>query len=144
MFLPESLYLLSDRDRQVSWLEPVLYRAEATIAAVSVGLNYTVPDGRALILQNAFVYSGGGGAQTTTELEIALQFPAGGVGSYTYLDARSGITTQLAQLRWTGSVLVPEKWQVAHAGTFSAGAVGNLLVIGVTGILVPIGNILRV
>lgn len=143
MFFPESLYLLSQRDQQVSWLDPVLFRNEAAIAAVDLGLNFTVPNGRALILQNVLVYAIGGGAQTVTAMEIALQLPGAGVGSFVYLTAREPVGAAVAQLQWQGSVIVPEKWQVAGNASFSAGAVANTIVTGTTGVLVPIGNMQR-
>lgn len=144
MFFPEGLYTLTPRDQQVTWLEPVLSRQEASLAAVTIGLNYTVPVGKALILQNVFLHGDGGAAQTTDELEIALQLPGSGVGSYTYLEANFTIGTDKAVLTWEGSVIVPERWQVAGAGVWSAGAAANFLLHCVVGVLIPIGNIARV
>lgn len=150
MFLPESLYLLSARDQQVTWLDPLFTGAlELTAAVADLQQNYVVPDGRALLLQSVHVFGSGGGAQTCTYIEIALDLP-GSPLTYTYLSSNypgspgAVAAVQTRTQQWSGALIVPEKWRVAGAAGFSAAAVPNSVFLSVAGLLIPIGNVQRV
>lgn len=149
MFFPESLYLLSGRDQQVTWVEPVFAKIDQTLLVADIQLNYVVPDGRALILQSVHVFGGGGGAQNCTYIEIAVDLP-GSPATYTYLSSNypgspGAVAVQNTRTQaWSGSILLPEKWRVAGAAGFSAAAIANQVVHSVVGLLVPIGNVQRV
>jgi hypothetical protein len=150
-FWPEALFLLSDRDRQVTWLDPVIVKTDNLPGELvaDIQLNYVVPQGRALLLQSVHVFGGAGAGQTCTYIEIALDLP-GSPGAYTYLSTNypgspgAPAVGVERQAFWSGSVLVPERWRVAGAAGFNAAAQPNQVVHSVVGLLLPMGNIARI
>jgi hypothetical protein len=143
VFFPESLFLLSDRDRQVSWLDPLITSPESSQMLATFEVSYTVPNGKALLLQSVHGVAVGGGAQTCSEIGLAVRTTS--LGTYTYLN--SDFETAAGadrEVSWRGSVLVPERWLVLADAVFSAGVAANFLKLSIFGMLVPIGNIQRV
>lgn len=142
MFFPESLYLLSQRDQQVTWLEPVIQRSTSTSAAVSISHAFAVPEGRALLLQHAHVRAIGGAAQLNTVRSLYLDRPG---APEVYLDRSltAGPVAGEAFLEWQGSVLLPAGWRVTTSSTFDAAANPNSLYTSLAGLMIPIGNIAR-
>jgi hypothetical protein len=141
-FFPESLFLLSDRDRQVTWLDPLITSPESSQSLATFEVNYTVPEGRVLLLQSAHAVAVGGGAQTCSEIGLAVRTTS--LGTYTYLN--SDFETAAGpdrEVSWRGSVIVPERWLIIADAVFSAAAVANFLKLSIFGMLVPIGNIQR-
>lgn len=144
-FWPEGLFELSARDRQVTWLDPVLFVTDLTAAAVAVDVEYVVPDGRILLLQNAVADFGPGAAQTVLDAQIVVR-PVLTVDPFCYLAVNYYNTPAAPNgrfINWSGSIIVPPTWQVQALGNFSAGAAGNFVSLAVAGLLCPVGNVAR-
>lgn len=144
-FWPEALYELSARDRQVTWLEPVIFRGNETGDNFG-SVIYTVPDGRLLLLQNAYLQVWPDVGNQVTDWKILIGAP-GPSFQETYLRASQGVTFAINLVLneyWSGSVVVPEKWSVRGIGVFSGAAVGDYVDFSMHGLLVPIGNVQRV
>jgi hypothetical protein len=148
MFFPESLYLLSQRDQQVSWLEPLALRDTfaAGIAAANIQrLVYTVPIDRLLILQAFSFLATAGAAQTVNDVRIDIvpRLSAEIVRVWS-ADSRYMSTGGVAGGNWTGSILVPPQYTLRANFLFNAGAAANFFDLGVHGLLIPVGNVQRI
>lgn len=145
MFIPESLYLLSARDQQVTWLEPFASDFSSSLAATEVIVSSSmVPDGRCLILQSCVLAGDPGAAQAARQLQLRLVAPGGGVVFLAGKENTPDVADLNRWLNWSGSILVPQDWSIAGDVTFSAGAAANLAELSVVGVLIPIGNIQRI
>lgn len=146
MFFPESLYLLSARDQQVTWLDPVLFRSFLSTAAAGVNTpNFTVPDGRTLILTSASCFASPTGGQVATfgdfraqgpdlvDISIAQEQPNPALGAGVPLI-----------LNWSGQIIVPPRWNVYFRGSFNAGVAANSVAQHLFGILIPVANVQRI
>lgn len=145
-FFPELLYQLSARDQQVTWLDPFIRRAETNLAAVQVEATLQIPDGLVLMLQSAVISSVPGGAQVAQSGELGLRPVGVAAGNQIDLsgDMRANLAGSGVHLEWSGAVVVPPGWTVVGLTNFSAGAVANLVILMVVGILAPVGNIQRI
>lgn len=141
MFFPEQLYLLSARDLQVSWLDPLLRRVTDSQNAVQVAANFTTGIDRILILQSVHgAYSPGAG-QNIVDADLSIKNPQGnfGVRLRTLLNALgAGVT---AELTWQGSLLVPPGWFLSAFADFNAGVAPNNVELSVAGIIIPRANV---
>jgi hypothetical protein len=146
MFFPEFLYRLSQRDQQVTWLDPVVSFQQDAQLAVNVSVTFTVPDARALVLQHASIVASPSGAQTSTLREIVLRVPGVGTTNSGFLkrEETTGAGGQDFFLDWQGSAIIPPQWRIIANGTFVGVATANTVNLTVLGILIPIGNIQRV
>lgn len=152
MFFPESLYQLSARDLQVSWLDPVFFREESSVAAVSHEITYTVPQGRALLLQNLVADAAAGAAQTCSDMQTMARPPTTNQQFYIAVNWYNGgggfpvsaAAPQQRAVNWAGQLLVPELWRVSIQANFSAAANPNFCHLSVIGLLIPIANVQRV
>jgi len=154
VFFPEGLYLLSDRDRQVTWLDPLLDGPTGALLtgplrSVTIGtdgsVSRQVPDGRMLILQHVTAYFAPGTAANANTLARILIRPPTALTLEVWLrEARQAAVAGFAQeLTWQGSVIVPPLWYVQAYGEYDAGA-DNEVALNIAGILVPVGNISRI
>jgi hypothetical protein len=143
MFFPESLYLLSARDQQVSWLEPVFFREEVLDTQVGLEIQYQVPQGRCLLLQTAVGDGAAGAAQTCDNLQVLARPPTANVQTYLAVSWYGG-ALQGRMVNFSGSVIVPELWIVMAQANFSAAANANFVHLSISGLLIPIGNVVRV
>lgn len=148
MFFPEFLFQISQRDRQVTWLDPVFDSLAVSAANVLVesSIDPHPTDDRAFILQSAIARGDAGAAQTCDSLAIAIQREEGGDF---YRLALTGNATAIAAgsivaLNWSGSVIVPPGWNIKARGNFNAGANANQVDLDIVGMLIPIGNIQRI
>jgi hypothetical protein len=145
VLFPESLFKLSARDQQVTWLDPVILLFTTTLAAVTVNSTFDVPDGRCLILFSGHCLAIPGAAQSVTRTRIVIRNP-----SQNYIDLDSAnINPPLAANAWGnakfhGQLMMPDGWQLRAEAEFSAGAAANRVDLSVVGLLIPIGNIQRV
>lgn len=143
-FFPEALYLLSDRDQQVTWLDPVLFEANVSLAQLNVISAFIVPTGRLLLLQNAVGDFAAGAAQTVSNAQIVVR-PVATPNPYTLIAVNYyGPAVQQRFINWSGSIVVPPGWQVQADGVFSAAAAANYVDLAISGLLIPIGNVQRV
>lgn len=143
MFFPESLYQLTQRDLQVSWLSPVHVFESVSLpaAGVSVLPVNPVPLGQLLIVTNLVNTANRGGAATISEQRILLTRP--GFAGPLITAARPPAPTRNF-LAWTGQLLVPAGWSVQFDADFSVAAAGNEVQGSVSGMLIPIGNVQRI
>ena len=144
MFFPEQLYLLSQKDQQVSWLEPLVLRDSFTdVGDPITRLLYRVPQGRVLLLQNLAARADAGAAQNI----LNLTFDAVPLWSANPIIIKSGdarqsaLGTPNAAIDWSGSILIPAQYTLRLTADWSAAAVANSLDIGVMGLLIPQGNL---
>lgn len=141
MFFPESLYLLSDRDLQVTWLDPLFLQVPAASAATQVTASYRVPEGRALLLQSGCIQLQAGAGQTSLQAYLRAQPPTGGLESV----IRGEYFTATANwaINWAGSIIIPPNWDLVALGVFNAAAAVNNLTMYAQGMLIPVGNLQR-
>lgn len=145
-FFPESLFVLSERDHQVTWLDPLFAQINPAGAAVTSfsEVIYTVPNDRSLLLQGAFIGSNPGAGQIGTSCILMVRTPNASLdyrlaANYT----RQGADVNMA-LNWSGSLLIPSGWRIAAVAEFDAGVAVNAISADVLGLLLPNGNIQRV
>lgn len=141
---PEQLFVLSQRDQQVTWLDPYLRNTQSTVAAVSVNSGLQVPVDRALLFYAAYAEFIPGAAQNVANNSISL-FPAS--GSFEVKVKRNliaGAANVPLILDWSGFILLPPTWIIRATAAFNAGAAGNTVELSVAGILIPPANIQRV
>lgn len=143
MFFPEALFLLSARDQQVTWIDPVITRIDLTLAALSVNVVFTVPLGRVLILQHCESNADPGAAQNVVLQQIHVQHPSGAPQARLKRNDVPGAADATMHLDWQGSILVPERWEVRSVADFNALVAANSTQLTVIGALIPIGNIQR-
>lgn len=145
MFFPEFLYQLSQRDSQVTWLDPVIERIQTTAAAATVEAQFTVPEARALILQSALVTGSPGAGQAVNAMTLSLIPPnqVGPVRALKFNDTNNALNF-VAAIDWQGSMILPPSWIVNANVGYDAAVAANTTTLHVFGILVPIGNVQRV
>jgi hypothetical protein len=144
MIFPEFLFRLSQRDQQVTWLDPVSLQVSSAVAAASItAIGTVVPIDRVLVLTNAIMLATAGAAQTTQQQSLQV-VAVGGFVTTIAIDTIVSAAAGRAPLNWAGQVLVPPSWTVRAVGTFNAGAAVNNVDISLHGILIPAGNIQRV
>lgn len=143
MFFPEALYLLSQRDQQVTWLDPVFAGVQQSDLLTTVSTFYDVPDGRALILQNAHLHATPGAAQNRTGMQISV-FRADVVAANVHLRRDFAAAAGVGVLHWVGSIIITPGWRLMGRGSFDAAANANIVDLKVAGLLIPIGNVQRV
>lgn len=142
MIFPESLYLLSPRDQEVTWLDPVAARGTLNQAATSVTISlFTVPQGRYLVLSQASAIAQPGAAQNVDQFQI----------DYLHLtdfyviaiDNTAKAANIRASLNWNGQILIPPAATVRVVGSFNAAVAANTVGLWINGILIPAANIQR-
>lgn len=150
MFFPEFLLKLSERDAQVTWLDPFFdYRTTSGTTASLFLDTPRVPDGRALIVNHSVGYGQPGGAefgiwtyiaildaQNTTRgiLDGKFERAGGGAGA-----ALNGLTAALRS-----PVLLLPGMLLRYMFVKSAAVTSATIEFSTSGILIPIGNIQRV
>lgn len=143
MFFPESLYTLSQRDLQVTWLEPFWRAATQFLAQGTIFSQFAVPIDRVLLLQHAYLTAVPTGGQNISELELNVFITPG--GTEFQLD-KLGVqaANARAKLNWQGSIVVPSAYILEAKAVFNAGALGNELECSFIGMLIPNANLARV
>lgn len=143
MFFPEFLYQLSGRDQQVTWLDPVLQRLDASGAAVNLTVSYQVPVDRVLLLSALALEVGPGLAQNYTGAIARILGPGASTDSRLAGTLTPGAANQNAFIPWQGEVIVPPNWFVGANVDYNAAVAVNTMRLSIFGILVPVGNIQR-
>lgn len=144
MFFPEGLYTLSARDRQVTWLDPVLFHSSSSVAAGTVTVDYTVPEGRILLLQTATVEAVSGAAQTVSWLAVVARPVSSAVPYVTFAGEWTTGAPANRFVNWSGAIAVAPGWLIQGSAIFNAGAAANAVGLALLGLLIPSGNIQRV
>lgn len=146
MFVPELLYQLSERDQQVTWLDPVFVRVGPTVSAATqiTETVYTVPSDRALCLQNFNVILDPGAAQTVRRANLAALPTTGTLQVVIRAEEWADAINEERVLHWAGSIIVPANWRLQTFSAYDAAAAGNSQDTTIIGVLIPIGNIQRV
>lgn len=144
-FFPEFLYKLSDRDQEVTWLDPVVVHSDVSAAvAVIQSAVYTVPGDRMLILQNVSMLANPAAGRAVIDLNFALQPPPPETTTYRVVQEFWTVAADVNRgLNWSGSILVPPLWRVSAIAVID-GAAGGQIVHDIFGILIPKGNVQRV
>jgi len=145
VLFPEALFLLSARDQQVTWLDPVLLDVEQTgllVASVDQ-LLLTVPPDRALLLYNIALRSAPGAAQFVTDSLITVSPSTTGVAVRVVGDTTDYAANVVSFLNWQGTMLIPPTWRIFANMRWNAGAAANSWRVGLHGLLIPAGNIQR-
>jgi len=140
---PEQLYVLSQRDLQVTWLDPIIRELSASIASPNVNTPIlTVPQDRYLILLHCLLHVRPGAGQANSETRINANPPIQGAAiQLLAIGTRANDVREFAHA-WPG-LLLPPNWSLQGSGNFSAGVAANLVAVSIFGILVPAGNIQR-
>lgn len=144
MFFPDFLYQLSQRDQQVTWLDPALSRIISSVAAATVTADFIVPNDRMLLLSAFYAVFSPGAAQNVVDTRIellsqSLVSPAVILTRNSNALAAGIITDTDRQCE----IPVPPLWRVRATGVFNAGAAANDVHLSIAGMLIPIGNIQR-
>lgn len=144
MFFPEVLYILSEKDRHSTFLDPTFSRNVVAGALVTLTATYAVPSDRAFMLQNVHGLGDPGGAgQDCQQLSIYVQDPDASI-VVTLITDSYGAGAVNRFLTWTGDLLIPPSWSINLQGVFlAAGPPNNSITIGVAGALIPVANIQR-
>lgn len=142
---PEQLYQLSQRDLQVTWLDPAIFQNIDILAAVSVNTTlFTVPEGRVLLLQSVSAIADPGAAQSCRSVSISLLQP---VSATLFPLARETFAVAADQDRvanWSGSIMVPPGYGINALATFDAAVAANSIRGDMVGLLIPLANVQRV
>lgn len=145
MFVPEFLYRLSQRDEQVTWLDPRLFDEVAAVAAASVTVQDVVPEGRVLLLQSACATQTPGAGQNITRLTLQVVGQVANAPAVLLAtDSTIGAANDQSDINWSGSIIVPPGWTVRGSGAFSAGVAVNNVRLSYAGVLIPVANVQRV
>lgn len=145
MLFPEALYLLSPRDQQVTWLDPLAQQISNAAVAVAVDSGIIrAPIERALILLNTAARVEPGAGQTSNSLNVRLVPPTVGSGQIVLTQQNYTATATTFNLIWTGQIIIPAGWGIVATGNFSAAPANpNNTFLNVIGMLIPTGNIQR-
>lgn len=145
MFFPEFLFKISQRDQQVTWLDPFFSADGLNLANVSVSAASIVPEGRALVLTHAFGRFTPGAGQNFTVLQLFYDKGSGILPAMPLKESRTaGAANAIGLLDWQGQVVLTPGNRIVVTGTFNAGAAVNAVEVRAAGMLLPIGNIQRV
>lgn len=144
---PEQLYQLTQRDHQVTWLEPFFASISNAAIATSVDSGFvTVPNDRVLLLLNVAARVEPGAGQTSSSLNVRFRTQAGAASFQPILRQENYAATGVTfNLHWVGQILVPSAWEIFATGGFSAAPANpNSTFLNVIGMLIPNANIQRV
>lgn len=142
------LYELTPRDRHITWLDPIVFEAEASGAAAFLEAFFQVPPDRVLLLYNVCGLANSGAAQNATNLDLNMATPIPGGGFDRFVIKRRQaptdfVATPLASIQWDGSMVIPSSKLISLSVNYSAGAAVNFAVLTVFGMLIPNGNFQR-
>lgn len=157
------LYQLTARDQQGATIEVMSFVRSLTSNAANVGISYTVPQGKNLLLYNAHMDAIPDPAGIAVIGGYLVVAPPG-VPSSQYVPLRRlrgtnttapgnsgtvGISSLFRtvapatggfDMRWNGLLFAPE-YSLIFNGGFDAAAAGNTLEVALYGLLIPHGNI---
>lgn len=144
MIFPEALYELSPRDRNVTWLDPLVLHLDngGGAAAGSQELVVEIPEGRVLMLHSACMAVRTLAVETTTLMLLQAQRFVGGV-EFNLKQAFPGVTGR-SQLDWQGEILIPSELRVRAFFSFSGVVQNKVIDFDLFGMLLPVGNIQRI
>lgn len=145
MFFPEFLYRLSERDQQVTWLDPFIFEQGVSVAGTTPNTTVSsVPLDRALVVQSATVVGIPGAGQACTFLRMTVRAPLGNQSIRLFQQGFAVAANVQQAINWQGSILIPPLWSLTVESVFDAGVAVNQIVGGIWGILIPVGNVQRV
>lgn len=144
--LGDFLYELSQRDQQVTWLDPTAFTLTASGLNTQVDATYAVPVGLCLILMSLCGNGSAGAGQNNIRITLELS-PPSDLGNFVAISevtsAQIGVATPTLSLPWSGRLYIPQLWTIRCRSSFSASAFANFSELNVLGMLIPIGNIQR-
>lgn len=142
MLFPELLYVLSPRDENVTWLDPIIFRLSALQAIQQLdAVGDVVPEGKALLLHNASVQGVAAGGQTVVWMDLNIERPP---ATILYPLANKISTVQFDGLNLGTGLLIPPGWRIRGRINFNSGLAANQVILTYFGVLIPIANIQRV
>ena len=117
MFFPEFLYKLSQRDEQVTWLDPSYGNGDNSAANVSVAQDLiVVPVDRALVLQSVSVFADPGAGQNVVSMFVRVQAPGTAAEFRLAQELTNTVADEEAFINWSGSIIVQLFLWVAAIG----------------------------
>jgi hypothetical protein len=142
---PEFLYQLSSRDQQVTWLDPVFFRAtEGTAGLTPSTAPFRVPLGKVLMLTNVNITGIPGAGQAVTRMFAVIISPAG-TAQRSIMSFRTVLAADIeSHHNWSGEIIVPSEWRLQAIGNFNLAVAVNEVTFDFCGILLPVGNVQRV
>lgn len=152
MLAPDFLYKLQEKDLEVTWLDPFIFRASNGVASVGVTADsQPVPVGRACILQHALATAFSGGASTTQNLTLDICQPVNIIPvvrlANQFFNENAGgvdiVANHASYCSWTGSIIMLPGQFLRTNGNFSSGVPVNSMDIFGWGLLIPLANIQR-
>lgn len=141
---PELLYILSQRDQQVTWLDPILQRSEESSLNAVIFEEIVFPTDRAVLLHHAHAGFSPGAAQNISTGELNIRRVLDGAFIRLRLQGDALAVNIDLEQSWQGEILLPPGWSVRATGIFSAAAAANLVQVSVAAVVIPAGNIQRV
>lgn len=144
---PEQLYQLSVRDLQGTWLDPLIQLTSESAGTTNVVANFTIPEGRALLLNFAGVEGRPGTGQNIVNSTLLLTSEIAGASTFIFLavDNIAKAANVNAMLSWTGAtLLVPPTWLLQANVNYNAAVTNNVTRLHLHGLLIPVANIQRV
>lgn len=138
----ELLYGLTNRDLGAIYLETISRNIPAVAAAATiVEINFTVPDGRLLLVTAAAVQGEAGAAQLCTGLFIGIRRADG-----TDANIVRDVDTARAQLNRSFNSSGAEFWikggdTLRGRASFDAGVNANTVRLSFAGMTLPLGNV---
>lgn len=144
MFFPETLYLLSDRDQQVTWLDPIQFRLTTSAASAVVSSTLTIPQGRAAVITALTVTCSPGAAQNVNQIVVAVLLRGIDFNQPNIKETYTpGAANAIIPLDWQGEIVVLPGDVIRALAVFNAGVAVNNTTLSVFGILIPVGNLQR-
>lgn len=142
---PESLFTLSQRDLQGTWLDPVVRNVIAGLAATTVQAQFQLPVDRATLLTVMDVQATPGAGQTVQRLQLRL-FPRGSLTVGVRVAGKvssAGVAVRDELFATFPELLVPPGWIIEGSAIFDLGGVANTVDFNFAGVHIPAGNIQR-
>lgn len=146
MIWPELLYKLTARDLGSPWAQLYYKRLSSTPALVtSQNLTFVPSTSMIFLLLNVMLTSVPGAAQTTVRMRLNHGTPE--VTTENLIQICGSEPNTLAPIRgiheWQGRVFIMPTWPLSCDVTWDAAAANNQSSVSVSGVLIPVGTLIR-
>lgn len=140
---PELLYVLSQRDLQITWLDPIIRTELGSAAAVNVETGtFFVPLDRAMLLLHCALRINPGAGLNVVSAFLNVHAPFGPGVPLLHIGRLAADVSE--GVHASPQVVLPPNWEIEGKATFSGTLNANVVEISIAGILIPPGNIQRV